>query len=133
VYTASFASDSLGVQLYTAVFTMPFLYLSTFALQKKSASQKTRMSFGTVYRNLQILEEEGEIISVQTDPAVLRYDRKRVRHYHLRCKKCGRVFDIPIPYRKDFDRKAGGKSGFVIESHTVSFEGLCLDCKRTVE
>jgi Fe2+ or Zn2+ uptake regulation protein len=93
-------------------------------------SQKTRMSFGTVYRNLQILEETGEIISVQTDPEVLRYDRKRIPHYHLHCRKCGRVFDMPMPYRRDFDKQAGEKSGFVIESHAISFEGLCLNCKK---
>jgi Fur family peroxide stress response transcriptional regulator len=95
----------------------------------EAVSQKTRMSFGTVYRNLQILEEEGEIIPVQTDPDVVRYDRKRVRHYHLHCTKCGRVFDMPLPYRGDLDKKAGEKSGFIIESHTISFEGLCLDCQ----
>jgi Fur family peroxide stress response transcriptional regulator len=87
------------------------------------------MSFGTVYRNLQILVEEGEIIAVQTDPDVLRYDRRRVPHYHLHCKKCGKVFDMPLPYRGDLDKKAGEKSGFLIESHTISFEGLCAGCR----
>jgi Fur family peroxide stress response transcriptional regulator len=96
----------------------------------EAVSKKTRMSFGTVYRNLQILEEEGEIILVQTDPDVARYDRKRVRHYHLHCTKCGRVFDVPMSYRRDFDKKAGEKSGFLIESHTISFEGLCVNCQK---
>ena len=93
-------------------------------------SPKARMSFGTVYRNLQILVEEGEIISVQTDPDVLRYDRRRSPHYHLHCKKCGKVFDMPLSYRNDLDKRAREKSDFLIESHTISFEGLCLDCQN---
>jgi Fe2+ or Zn2+ uptake regulation protein len=88
------------------------------------------MSFGTVYRNLQVLEETGEIISVQTDPNVLRYDRKRIPHYHLHCKKCGKVFDMPMPYRRDFDKKAEGENGFIIDSHSISFEGVCLSCQK---
>ena len=96
-------------------------------------SHKARMSFGTVYRNLQILVEDGEIIAVQTDPDVLRYDRRRVPHYHLHCKKCGKVFDMPLCYRNDLDKKARETSSFLIESHTISFEGLCADCQNTGE
>ncbi|GHV83426.1 transcriptional repressor [Spirochaetia bacterium] len=92
-------------------------------------SAKKHMSFGTVYRNLQILEEEGEIAAVKADPELLRYDRRIVRHHHLHCKKCGKIFDIPVPYRAEFDTEAGQKSGFVIDSHTITFEGLCSECK----
>jgi Fe2+ or Zn2+ uptake regulation protein len=92
---------------------------------------KKHMSFGTVYRNLQILEEEGEIIAIRTDPEVLHYDRRRERHHHLRCRKCGRVFDMPVPYRPEFDTEAAQKSGFTIDSHTIIFEGLCGVCKNT--
>jgi Fe2+ or Zn2+ uptake regulation protein len=93
-------------------------------------SQKIRMSFGTIYRNLQILEEEHEIISVPTDPEVLRYDRRLDHHHHLHCRKCGKIFDMPIAYRANFDKEAEKKSGFVIDSHAISFEGLCLNCKK---
>ncbi|MDR2588526.1 MAG: transcriptional repressor [Spirochaetales bacterium] len=93
-------------------------------------SKKARMSFGTVYRNLQILVEEGRIIAVEADPSVLRYDRRLSSHYHLHCKKCGKVFDMPLSYYNDLDKNAGGASGFLIESHTISFKGLCPDCQK---
>jgi len=87
-----------------------------------------KMSFGTVYRNLQILAEAGEIVCVPSGPEGLRYDRRRERHPHLRCGKCGRVFDVPLPYRASLDREAAAKSGFVIEGHEISFTGLCREC-----
>jgi Fur family peroxide stress response transcriptional regulator len=92
-------------------------------------STKKSMSFGTVYRNLQILEEAGEIAAIKVDPELLHYDRRRERHHHLRCTKCGKVFDIPVPYRPEFDTEAAQKSGFVIDAHTITFEGLCRDCR----
>jgi Fur family peroxide stress response transcriptional regulator len=94
-------------------------------------TRKTRMSFGTVYRNLQILEEEKEIVSVQADPKALRYDWRTEPHYHFHCRKCGKVFDAPCEYHTDIDnidKKLSKKSGFVVESHTIVFEGLCQDC-----
>jgi Fe2+ or Zn2+ uptake regulation protein len=93
-------------------------------------SGKKRMSFGTVYRNLQILEEEGEIAVIKADPELLRYDRRRDLHHHLHCRKCGKVFDIPVPYRAKLDAEARQKSGFTIDSHTITFEGLCRACKN---
>jgi Fe2+ or Zn2+ uptake regulation protein len=93
-------------------------------------SGKKRMSFGTVYRNLQILEEEGEIAAIKTDPELWRYDRRRERHHHLHCAKCGKVFDMPVPYRPEFDTEAAQKSGFAVDSHTITFEGLCRGCKE---
>jgi Fur family peroxide stress response transcriptional regulator len=93
-------------------------------------SGKKGMSFGTVYRNLQILEEEGEIAAIKADPELLHYDRRRERHHHLHCTQCGKVFDIPVPYRPEFDMEAAETSGFVIESHAITFEGLCGDCKN---
>jgi len=97
-----------------------------------AVSLKKRMSFGTVYRNLQILNEEGEIICIESDPEALRYERRKERHHHLYCKKCRKVFDVPIPYKSEFDIETARKSGFVIESHSISFEGLCKDCAASV-
>jgi Fe2+ or Zn2+ uptake regulation protein len=95
----------------------------------EAVSKKQPMSFGTVYRNLQILEEAGEIVPVQAAPDSIRYDRRRDRHYHLYCKSCGGVFDIPIPYRSRLDQAAAA-GGFTVESHSICFKGLCHQCQK---
>jgi Fur family peroxide stress response transcriptional regulator len=87
-----------------------------------------RISLGTVYRNLMILEEEGEIVQVKSDPDLVRYDRRRDPHHHLHCKVCGKVYDMPLPYDAGFDRKAARKSGYRIECHAITFEGVCTAC-----
>ena len=89
---------------------------------------KSAISFGTVYRNLQVLEEEGDIARLDLDPQVVRYDCRMEPHYHLRCRSCGELFDFPVICSLVFDREAQENSGFVVESETVLFQGLCPNC-----
>jgi Fur family peroxide stress response transcriptional regulator len=98
-----------------------------------AVSTSVNMSFGTVYRNLQVLETEGEISRVEIDPEVTRYERKRKSHYHLHCRKCGRVFDFPEDYSVKFDDEAEERSGFLIEQRTVLYKGLCRECQKSIE
>jgi Fe2+ or Zn2+ uptake regulation protein len=91
------------------------------------------MSFGTVYRNLQVLEEEGEIARVEIDPEIMRYERRREPHCHLHCRRCGGVFDFPAGGAVKFDSEAEEKSGFLIEQRTVIYKGLCPKCRNSAE
>jgi Fur family peroxide stress response transcriptional regulator len=99
----------------------------------EAVSQTDAMSFGTVYRNLQILVEEGSIAQIQSDSAYAHYDHNLAPHYHLHCKQCGRVFDVMLPYRDDFDRDARECTPFRIDGHRVAFEGLCDTCLKEAE
>lgn len=87
-----------------------------------------RISRGTVYRNLNILAESGEITHVKV-PSADRYDLRRDLHYHFFCTSCGAVSDVPIPYHEEYDRQAEEKTGFVIQRHRMVFEGLCSKCR----
>ena len=53
------------------------------------------ISLGTVYRNLSLLTELGEIIKIPTEGAD-RFDARVAPHNHFICKSCGRVMDIMI-------------------------------------
>lgn len=86
-----------------------------------------RISRGTVYRNLGILSETGEILNVKV-PAADRYDFHVDKHYHIYCTECGRTFDAPLDYRPEDDKQVQAQSGFQIRRHRLVFEGLCPDC-----
>ena len=88
-----------------------------------------RISRGTVYRNLSVLNDSGEILHVKV-PGADRYDCRREPHYHLLCTGCGAVMDVPMPYRAELDREVASATGYEISRHRTVFEGLWPDCAK---
>lgn len=89
-----------------------------------------RISKGTVYRNLKILCEKGEISELNLSGTVNRYEGRQDNHYHFRCEKCGRICDLDIPVDHQLDKKVAEKTGFSVSYHQLEFRGLCNDCQQ---
>ena len=89
-----------------------------------------RISRGTVYRNLNVLVQNGEILQVKL-PDTDRFEAVLNRHYHLLCTKCGSVCDVPLPYQNDLDEQVTEITGFTIGRHRTVFEGICPVCRKT--
>ena len=87
------------------------------------------ISLGTVYRNLNLLVENGDLIKVECQDGVDHFDATCTPHYHFVCRKCGRVLDLDLPDLEHINTLANAKFDGVIESHHVLFKGLCPDCK----
>lgn len=88
------------------------------------------LSLGTVYRNLNLLAEEG--ILVRMPFSVERYDACTGPHNHLRCERCGRVIDLDLPYDAALDAAAGASAPeAAICRHETIFYGLCGRCRET--
>lgn len=51
---------------------------------------------GTVYRNLKLMEDAGEITRLELPDGPDRYDRTTAPHGHLYCVGCGALRDIPV-------------------------------------
>jgi Fur family peroxide stress response transcriptional regulator len=88
------------------------------------------ISRGTVYRNLKILREEGEISELNLSGTVSRYEGNRENHYHFRCEKCGRVFDIDEPVNYGLNESVSKRTGFQVSYHQLEFRGLCKECQK---
>lgn len=86
-----------------------------------------KISRGTVYRNLSVLCESGDITHVKV-PSADRYDLRLDRHYHFFCVRCGKVTDVPITYNSGYDEEAESETGFEVIRHRTIFEGLCSEC-----
>ena len=93
-----------------------------------------KISRGTVYRNLGVLSEYGEVTNVKVPAASAdRYDSRQDLHYHLYCTNCGKVSDAPLPYHPEFDEKVEQETGFRIARHRGIFEGICPECAKQLE
>ena len=87
------------------------------------------ISLGTVYRNLRILCQRGEVLELVLCGSSSRFDARCDNHYHFRCEKCGRVFDIDEPVDKKIDGRIARKTGFEVKYHKLEFRGFCMDCQ----
>ncbi len=89
-----------------------------------------RISLGTVYRNLEVLSELGEIQKLELSGLLKRFDWNTKKHYHIRCVRCSRVDDAPIAPLNQLDNELYGATVFEIIGHNLEFTGLCPECSR---
>ena len=59
--------------------------------------------------------------------------RATVYRYHAKCRICGGVFDIDMPYQDDIVSQVSDAHGFTIEHHEIIFDGVCAHCKASAE
>jgi len=91
------------------------------------------ISLGTVYRNLNVLKENGIILEISLAGTSTRYDAHTHNHYHFRCMKCGRVSDVDEPVNHALNARVGGKNGSIILGHRLEFYGFCQNCAKYQE
>lgn len=92
-------------------------------------SHNSHISKGTVYRNLGMLAESGDIKKLLMPGNVPdRYDCDLHSHCHAVCRKCGRVFDIE--YSKESIPSIRNSNGFTVEDCELLFTGICSECKN---
>jgi Fur family peroxide stress response transcriptional regulator len=89
-----------------------------------------KLSLGTVYRNLSLLESIGEVIKISTSGESDRYDGNVGAHYHFACESCGCVDDVPIPFDFEVDKLVSSSIGADIKRHSTIFFGTCKKCLK---
>ena len=87
------------------------------------------VSRATVYRNLGELAADGEILRVAVPDGADRFDHNTVPHYHARCERCGRVFDVDMAYLGDLTGRIRDSQGFLFCGYDLIFRGVCQECR----
>ena len=90
-----------------------------------------RISLGTVYRNLEILAESGDIQKLEPSCTLKRFDGKTEHHYHLTCIRCDRVVDAPADFDITINHELKNDTDFKIIGHKLEFVGICPECITT--
>ncbi len=86
------------------------------------------ISLGTVYRNLSLLADIGEIQKLASYGGADRFDARTDEHCHFMCTECGRVSDLES---EGFDRllkQAEDNFHGRITGCSIRFFGICEDC-----
>lgn len=88
------------------------------------------ISLGTVYRNLSLLEELGEIIKISSGSGADRYDGHVEPHYHFICTNCHSVSDLKMEGIDHINLIASQNFSGEIEGHVTHFYGKCGNCVK---
>lgn len=88
------------------------------------------ISLGTVYRNLNLLKEAGEIMELSYGSTYRRFDGNPENHYHFHCQECGKVIDIDLPMQYDLDEYIKKNQGHLVKTHRLEFYGICKECSE---
>lgn len=84
---------------------------------------------GTVYRNLNILVEEGAVRRVEISDGPDCFDFTIREHYHVKCIECGKVFDVDMD-TIDLMKKIRDKHGIEFLGFDILFRGICPKCRE---
>jgi Fur family peroxide stress response transcriptional regulator len=92
--------------------------------------QFPNISLGTVYRNLNLLVDQGEVQKISHGDGCDRFDGNPAPHYHFLCTRCYCVQDLELtPGALDHvNLIAGAGFGGEIEGHSTFFYGKCKSC-----
>lgn len=92
------------------------------------SAEHPHISRGMVYRNLNQLSEDGKIREMEVPGGADRFDHCCHEHYHVRCLKCGRVFDVDMEDIPDLTKTIRDTHGFHFSGYDLMFKGVCPTC-----
>ena len=87
------------------------------------------ISLGTVYRNINLLEDQGKVRRIKMNDNIDRFDKTFDNHSHFICIKCYNIIDIDKEFFKEYYYLNGNK----VVDVEISFKGICKDCLKEGE
>lgn len=93
--------------------------------------KKEDSNLSTIYRNLKILKNKSVVEIVCEIDGISYYRLKGKKHKHsIICESCGKIIPIDNCPIKKIEMDLENKTGFVIDSHSLEFRGICPDCQK---
>jgi Fur family ferric uptake transcriptional regulator len=88
----------------------------------------------TVYRNLAMMTESGDVDVLLGEDGEARYRACGTEHHHhLVCRGCGFTVEVTAEPVERWAQRTAADHGFRDVSHTVEIIGLCDTCQRKPE
>jgi len=89
------------------------------------------LSLATVYRNLALFKQGGDIVSLGVVQGLERFDGITTPHVHFICTACGSVADLPgVRFPQELEASVRGQVSGSVTGSSLCFYGLCSGCCR---
>ncbi|MEG1869420.1 MAG: transcriptional repressor [Oscillospiraceae bacterium] len=89
------------------------------------------LSLGTVYRNLNVLASNGDILRLQTDVPSACFDGRLDDHLHMVCDICNKVVDVECDVKNLTAKCLNIPTPHKILEAKISLRGICENCIKT--
>ncbi|SFG53694.1 Fur family transcriptional regulator, ferric uptake regulator [Lachnospiraceae bacterium C7] len=112
---------------------------SAARVSKYLKEQDIEVNLTTVYRNLDKLVDEGRLVrfkATNSDTYSYRENDEHTHcdeHFHMQCKKCGRVIHLEDDIMKKIATDLCAKYDFAINYKDSSISGICGECRAEHE
>ncbi|SES87879.1 Fur family transcriptional regulator, peroxide stress response regulator [Pseudobutyrivibrio sp. C4] len=90
--------------------------------------ENPKISLGTVYRNLTLLVDLGEVRKISTGDGIDHFDADTSAHSHYFCRCCHRLMDVDVTPSVDQILAASSAGIGTVEQASLLFTGICKDC-----
>lgn len=87
------------------------------------------MSVATVYNNLRLFKDAGLVRELTYGDSSSRFDANMMDHYHVICRKCGKITDFDHMPLVEIEKKAAEITSYQVQTHRLEIYGICPDCQ----
>jgi Fur family ferric uptake transcriptional regulator len=108
-------------------------FLSSQEIHKELKAEGESLGLATVYRQLEILVEEGQLDSIVSPKGEKLFRHCGVdedHHHHIICRKCGMTKQIEISEVEEMAELAARKYKYKEVTHNLEIFGLCERCSQ---
>lgn len=92
-----------------------------------------KISRSTVYRNINILCENNQILKISMPVGPDRYDYIWKKHYHAICEMCGSVWDFNFELNEEeMSKQIESQTGVLPKMDSLTIYGICEKCKSKI-
>ena len=88
------------------------------------------LSKTTVYNTLKLFVEQGAAIMLTIDERNTKFDADTTPHAHFFCRRCTRVYDLPVEAKKLL-QSTELPEGFKGEETALYVKGVCKACQQS--
>lgn len=89
-----------------------------------------KVSLATVYKNLEALIGSGVASKLTYGDGSARYDIRTDHHHHLRCVRCGKMWDLEPSESQQWFTQLKPRMGFQVIDYRLEILGNCRDCRQ---
>jgi Fe2+ or Zn2+ uptake regulation protein len=114
-------------KLILDIITSSIAHMTAEEIFMKAKQLQPSIAVGTVYRNLGLMTEAGEIKRISIPNTPDRYDKTLIPHEHLICQNCRELSDITVSELKEYIEK---QTGIKILGYELNLRYICDKCKK---